>query len=207
MDWMLNWPVNNPVNEYFVVEGHSVFPHLNWGNIYFYWHKHWWYIFIKPCRWKSFYFPSLLKHWTWCTLLASNWGPIVSSGEPVVSAEMPDWIRAWFGSQKYWGGAWCLWRRVHTCDFSLTKFRRKSYEKNMKPTLSVSTKPLKYCWHVFSSKAKGEKKNKYRNKKGSWQGDSSLWWVSAFFSLCMKLDQFTETAGGCVISNIGYAPN
>lgn len=25
----------------------------------------------------------------------------------------------------------------------------------MKPMLSVSSKPLKYCWHVFSSKAGG----------------------------------------------------
>lgn len=60
---------------------------------------------------------------------------------------------------------------------------------------------------LFIKGKRVKKKNKYGNQSGSWQCDSSLWWVSAPFSLCMKLDQFSETAGGCAISNIGNAPD
>lgn len=92
--------------------------------------------------------------------------------------------RVWLGSVGgLWGLLWHLWRRIRTCDFSLSKFRQKLGE-NMKPTLSVSTKPLKYHWHVFSSKAEIKRteegqRRELKQKKGSWPCDRSLWWVSA----------------------------
>lgn len=46
-----------------------------------------------------------------------------------------------------------VWQHIHTFEFSFALFRHK-FQENMKPVLSVFTKPLKYCRHAFSSKVR-----------------------------------------------------
>lgn len=129
----------------------------------------------------SFCSPSLLSSWSWRTLLAANCVPIVSAVDPVASAEMPDWSRAWLGSQKCRGAPVSVTARSHLW-LQPPAVQTKATGENMKPALSVSTKPLKYRWHVFSSKAKG------REKKGENLG------------IRKAVGRVTALCGGCLFS-------
>lgn len=150
---------------------------------------------MKCCNWdiKSFYFPFLLNwlnlaHSLGCKLRSHcfhGWSCGVCRDAWLVSGvtRQPKVSGPGVGD----GAFTIVTSTYHGSD--------KSYGKTWNPRCLSPLKP----WNIAGvschqrQRVEKKKKHKYGNQSGSWQCDSSLWWVSAPFSLCMKVDQLSET--------------
>ena len=122
-----------------------------------------------------------------------------------------------------WRRLWCLigagrdsrsQRCSGVCDGAFTPVTchthgsDKSYGKTWNPRCLSPLSPSNIAGMSFHQRRRGEKKRINRGiKKAVGRVTALCGGVSALVSLWVKIDQFADRAGGCVISNIGFAPH